>query len=135
MRELEFRAWFADDENVYKFTLLDAGDYCLDEAYCIEQYTGRKDKDNIKIFESDIVQVSGHYWINGDIHDGMSSESFDCTFIGVVSYQPSKGFVLLRTIRIDSETEEIERIGRMGGFSACDTIVIGNIHENADLLK
>lgn len=119
MRNLRFRSWVNDHWTdwlptiktlgLYNEVLIDEDDYSTDSKCYIEQYTGVRDKNGKEIFEGDVV--SEH---NGDI----------------------KGKV------VQSVTGEwqIAWIGIFGGYSClyehtslCE--VIGNIHENEELLK
>ena len=132
MRELKFRAWLenaerareTDGEIVWKTEsyydydpiinnngLLDVEYGCdiignSDEKYIIEQYTGLKDKNGKEIYEGDIVSVRNKNRKN----------EYD---IGVVEF----GKAAFRCPFL------------LGKYHSGQVEVIGNVHENADLLK
>lgn len=108
----------------------------------LEQFTGRRDKDGNRLFAGDIIQVAYHY-------PGDEGQPFGHTpavsghFIGVIRYQPSKGFVMSRVIEwvdVDDYTDHVnendykKKPGAMQ-FSASYTTKIGNINQHPQLLK
>ena len=132
MRELKFRAWLenverareTDGEIVWKTEsyydydpiinnngLLDVEYGCdiignSDEKYIIEQYTGLKDKNGKEIYEGDIVSVRNKNRKN-EYDNGVVE-------IGKAAFRCP--FLL-------------------GKYHSGQVEVIGNVHENADLLK
>lgn len=98
----------------------------------LEQCIGRKDQNDELLFAGDIIKVSydypGHYYLNHE--DGDSGH-----FIGVIRYQPSKGFVISRIIQLsDAETEYKRKPGAMQ-FSTSHSTKIGNINQHPYLIK
>lgn len=104
-RELKFRVWTIDGEKNYQF---------IDEK--IDQYTGVADVNGNEIYEGDIVRM----------HVIVLSPDDQ---IGVVKYSPQYGY----SIHFTSG-----RMARQEYWATADkhTIeVIGNIHENPELLE
>jgi len=120
MRKIKFRAW---DEALKKmdYSRLNAitfdgrifygnADF-TDYKYIIMQYTGLKDRNDVEIFEGDIVKTaSGDIQEVGYYHEGFEGGSF----IGFMCKSKKK----LDFMAMSSKDE-----------------VIGNIHENPELLK
>ena len=132
MKELKFRAWLENveraretngeivwnTESYYDYDpiinnngILDVEYGCdiignSDEKYTIEQYTGLKDKNGKEIYEGDIVSVRNKHRKN----------EYD---IGVVEFgQAALSCPFL-----------------LGKYHSGQVEVIGNVHENADLLE
>lgn len=119
MRELKFRAWWKDTKR-----FLDCDEWYMtcsgakylhyavmpykDDNFIIEQFTGLKDKDGKEIYEGDIV----------DYND-------DCECIGVVKYDAPEFYL----------EADLEIHAKMFLKGAPHQKVIGNIHENSELLK
>lgn len=116
MKELRFRAWdgkkMIDDvipaSETSIIELFDRYEWQETEVKAVEQYTGLKDKNDKEIFIGDIV--SEH---NGDI-------------IGEIIQKPS-GEYCIAWIGIYAGSSIL-----YDELSMCE--VVGNIHENADLL-
>ena len=125
MRELKFRAWgknikeylSQDGVEPYAYTLKDISDgpiYGID-GFIIEQYTGLKDKNGKEIYEGDIIREK---WFDEDVRRGENrvgkveyfTDGFVCWFVG-------------------------GRFIPLGMFPVSHIEVIGNIHENPELLK
>lgn len=126
MRALEFRAWWKDtkrflDGDEWYMTcsgakyLHDAVMPYKDDNFIIEQYTGLKDKNGQKIFEGDIVRYGRH--LRGIVPPESRTE--------IVSWR--------------SGEEEYYPCCTTSGFSLPYSEdgyeVIGNVHENPELLE
>lgn len=119
MRELKFRIWEEREKayDTWSYILDESGNLCRNvygaligcdkKDYIVEQYTGLKDKNGKEIYENDIVD---------------------------------DGFSRICEIRWSEHSTEFEAINENDGyvtsiwFVAQYGEVIGNIHENADLL-
>ncbi len=117
MREILFRGKRKNGEWVQGCYILWNGKHCIydDVIYyeflpeTIGQYTGLTDKNGTKIFEGDVIVY------NDDVRYGVFwSESEHAFYIEGIGYT------------------DLDRLGNLYGF-LCE--VIGNIHDNPELLK
>lgn len=131
MRELKFRAW-NDEKYVYapnRFVYTD--DYDKNDVDCyedigaffatrdnIEQYTGLKDKNGKEICEGDIVKFDCGDQTPAEIVYEAGSYFLRATDDGSLFYDP-----------------DTDKPCPMGWFGTWGLEVIGNIHENGNLLK
>lgn len=116
MRELKFRVWWKDESEPSIYTEYDLFDdtWTNAEHTAIEQYTGLKDKSDKEICEGDIVRWSFKGMNNRLIHTADAVEW-------------------------KSYAEEEWPYSTISGFTLPDSEdgyeVIGNIHENPELLE
>lgn len=127
MRTLKFRARWRDTGKVVsdfmeEYTI----DALNDDTFISEQFTGLLDKNGKEIYEGDIVQVSmirGHY-----VCEVVDSKNIGSKSIGEVYYSACHYAVKFPEGYFDL-------IDLMSDQEKMNCKVIGNIHENPDLLK
>ena len=116
MRELKFRAWdgkrmIYDVIPASETSIIELFEYehQVTEVEAIEQYTGLKDKNDKEIYEGDVVNIQGiKYYVDFE-HGGFWFNNDN------LKWKANRPFTHFQEIN--------------------DTEVIGNIHENAELLE
>lgn len=118
-REIKFRAWYHSGREKPRMTYLDAYEMISDEGgfnfpgnTILMQYTGLKDKHGKEIYEGDIIQSETHYYGNKRVRKTVIEWQNDLEHDGF------------------GEPLAMGYIFRGGNLE-----VIGNIHENPELLK
>ena len=123
MRDIKFRAWdiiqecyYYNVQGTHDSYIADSFQNILDNEYLItEQYTGLKDKNGVEIYENDIINVL----------DGEDVEDPYYAYLEIRYDQGKFYFHNAYAVTFDDVLDG----------EILDVEVIGNIHENADLLE
>lgn len=123
MRELKFRVWDKDDVEYVDgvgdlyLDIVEVGTkvFCIQQIcpgrYVIEQYTGLKDKNGKEIYEGDIVEYTTHYY-------GKEKRHRKAVEWG------------------EWYSDDFGEPHNLGYFNLSECMeVIGNVHENKELLE
>lgn len=152
MRELKFRGWdkvtkryyavsgleYGDDGRLCEIYLagirIDESDPCanvrMSSDVIIEQYTGLKDKNGKEIYEGYIVRLYEHNWWDGKIVKHHKKPRIEGNFV-VFYNDDTAAFEMKNTQPYDNGIRGEEPFGLVSQ----EYEVIGNIHENPELVK
>ena len=109
------------------------GRFCEWEEIEILEFTGRKDKNGVEIYESDIVEITAEGSYSLSIDD-IEPTTIDRIYIGEVVILPSKGVCLRKPKYEDRIDGENKKIDYYYGVVSYRSKVIGNIFKNPELL-
>lgn len=146
MREIKFRAWDRELKKMMYGILEDSDDAMLirfdhfeDENPVFLQYTGLKDKNGLEIYEGDVVEQTYekviHIEYDPETLGFVDSEDVSGHHIGEVVITATKGACLRNPIRYDDGDEEPEKTMMYKPIAGYRCKVIGNVHDNPDLLE
>jgi uncharacterized phage protein (TIGR01671 family) len=146
MREILFRAYHIptkrfipvygfNKENVFEETFdgIDIGINVLALSQCIlQQFTGLNDKNGTKIFDGDVVRILYTDWASKSNDDPRTLEEYltDISKIGVVGFNDNAWELKMYSKKYDDYFYNSISPGTHGRIE-----VIGNIHDNPELLK
>lgn len=132
MRELKFRAWSEETKSFEYFDLYEGTECGLTNLQIwarntqIEQYTGLKDKNGEEIYEGDIVERRKLISAREMAVPGWGKDHTEIRRAAVVhEHGMFYGHSVTANISTDYSWDELET----------DFEVIGNIHENPELLE
>lgn len=132
MRELKFRAWAKyENSNPHMTYMMDGKqggrliDLTSDDNWMVMQYTGLKDKNDIDIYEGDIVRRYG---------GGLLGDPSEALFTGEVVFT-QHGYKAKYTQPQPGTAGHIIEAAYGNLFNESELEVIGNIYENPELLE
>ena len=132
-REIKFRAWDIQFKRMKVTGMGINGGVLAGEDVVIEQFTGLKDKTGREIYEGDIVLVEDH-WTERICDDGSGPREFAPHLAPVVFFDSAFGAMVNELG--DCLCEGFHSFSDLAGDIGLEKLeVIGNVHENPELLS
>lgn len=129
-KEIKFRAWdgerFRSNFIVHSengMAMIHRWENEFMHDWIVEQYTGIKDKNGIEIYEGDIISADRYLFIDEDQQN----------YVGIVEFLPPAFAYTLKCVNSDKRGVSEGAVELLG--EDFDLEVIGNIHENPELLE
>lgn len=142
-REYKFRAWDKKENEMFYSGNYQAktsmayglGNFlkeCSDIEDTLMQFTGRKDINNIEIYEGDIIVMNDYpFYGNAEVITDSNQQCDELNYVGIVEWDVYIGYFL--------NLKPISKRVRGGACGSTlqdydEMIIIGNIYENPELL-
>ena len=143
-REYKFRAWDNKNKKLVSFENIELPysenvnldgqiEGILDRGIILMQFTGRKDINNIEIYEGDIIIMKDYpFYGNAEVITDSNQQCDELNYVGVVEWDVYIGYFL----NLKPVSDRV-RGGAIGStLQDYDGMkVIGNIYENPDMLE
>lgn len=113
-------------DNLWSIPEADNGILKVRDGDILMQFTGLKDKNGKDIYEGDIVKI--------ECYAEWEDITYDGVFTGKAVMIASKGACIVNPIFKNNITGKIEKTNQYKNIAAYRSIIIGNIHENPELL-
>lgn len=145
MREIKFRTFVKETgEMIYgrracAVKMFTPNYSYLDHEVEVMQFTGLCDKNNIEIYEGDIIKQEYQAEYNARYHpESLGFEGSDTEegyHLGEVKMYPSKGVCLKNPLRVVYDSDIREVSNQYKQVVSYRSEVLGNIYENPDLIR
>ncbi len=148
-REYKFRAWDDEESRIVTsseiemewdrecgcfFVWKEIDEVCKEQrSFKLMQFTGRKDINNVEIYEGDIIVMNDYpFYGNAEVITDSNKQYDELNYVGVVEWDVYIGYFL-----------NLKPVSKRVRGGACGStlqdydgmLVIGNIYENPELLE